>query len=246
VLPVSRDGGQPAVLKVPVQDDENRAEAAALRRYAGEGAVLLYDADEASGALLLERLDPRTVLTDHPDRELAIGVACGLLRRLRRPVPAGHPFPLVADLVRRWSGAFPAAAARHGRPLPARLERETAAALASLAVPDGPDLLVNRDGHLGNIVAARREPWLLIDPKPLVGEAAFDAGWLLIDLLSTTPTAEAAGRLAGRVGAGLGVSPERARTWALLRCVDNVFWELALGGDPAEHLALATALADAA
>ena len=36
----------------------------------------------------------------------------------------------------------------------------------------GPPMLVNRDAHFGNVLSARREPWLLIDPKPLAGDPA--------------------------------------------------------------------------
>ncbi|HEY4025939.1 MAG TPA: aminoglycoside phosphotransferase family protein [Candidatus Dormibacteraeota bacterium] len=247
VLPVIRAGGVPAVLKVPVRDDENRDEAAALRCYAGDGAVLLYEADAESGALLLERLERLArcaALIDHPDREMAIDVACALLRRLRRPPPAGHPFPLVRDLVLRWSEAIPTLWANGDQPLTAPLERETMAALDALGEPDGAEVLVNRDAHLGNIIGAQREPWLLIDPKPLVGEPAFDGGWLLIDLLRA-PTPGAAGRLAHRVGAGLGVEPDRVRMWALLRVIENVLWDIQLGADPAESLELAAALAGA-
>jgi len=38
--------------------------------------------------------------------------------------------------------------------------------------------------HLGNVVAAEREPWLVIYPKPLVGEPAFDVGQLPADALA--------------------------------------------------------------
>ena len=31
------------------------------------------------------------------------------------------------------------------------------------------------DLHAGNVVRARREPWLVIDPKPFIGDAAHDA-----------------------------------------------------------------------
>jgi streptomycin 6-kinase len=244
VVAVARAGGEPAALKVPVQDEENRAEAAALRLYAGDGAVLLHESDAASGGLLLERLEPCAALIDHPDRDMAIDVACALLRRLQRPVPAGHPFPLVVDLVRRWSQAIEAARARHGRPLlPDPVERVTEAALDALAVPLGGEVLVNRDGHLGNIMAARREPWLLIDPKPLVGEPAFDAGWLLIDLVRATPTPEVGERLVRRVAGGLGVDPERARAWAVLRAVEDVLWDIERGSDPLEYVTIATAFA---
>jgi hypothetical protein len=31
-------------------------------------------------------------------------------------------------------------------------------------------VLLNQDLHFGNVLAAEREPWLVIDPKPLAGE----------------------------------------------------------------------------
>ena len=31
------------------------------------------------------------------------------------------------------------------------------------------------DLHAGNVLRARREPWLVIDPKPFVGDPAYDA-----------------------------------------------------------------------
>jgi streptomycin 6-kinase len=243
VLAATRADGTPALLKVPVPDDENRHEAAALRAYAGDGAALLYAADPESGALLMERLEPGTPLMDHPDREEAIDVACGLLRRLRRPVPAGHPFHPVPEVVRRWASTLPARQAGHGDPVPVRGMGRVLAAVDSLLAPAGPELLVNRDAHLLNILAAEREPWLLIDPKPLAGEPAFDGGWLLIDVLLADVSAANARRLGARIGDGLGVDPDRVRAWALVRSAENVFWYLDTGGDPAVSLALVAALA---
>jgi streptomycin 6-kinase len=243
VLAATRADGSPALLKVPVRDEENRHEAAALRAYAGDGAALLYAADPATGALLMERLEPGTPLMDDPDRDLAIDVACGLLRRLRRPVPAGHPFHPVPALVRRWANTLPAGQARHGDPVPAPVMDRVTAALQSLLAPEGPELLVNRDAHLLNVLAAEREPWLLIDPKPLVGEPAFDGGWLLIDVLLAGVTREHARRLAARIGDGLGVDGDRVRAWALVRAAENTFGELDDGCDPSVSLALVDALA---
>jgi streptomycin 6-kinase len=243
VLAATRADGTPALLKVPVPDDENRHEAAALRAYAGDGAALLYAADPDSGALLMERLEPGTPLMDHPDREAAIDVACGLLRRLRRPAPVGHPFHAVPELVRNWASALPARQAGHGDPVPAREMGRVLAAVESLLVPAGPELLVNRDAHLLNILAAEREPWLVIDPKPLAGEPAFDGGWLLIDVLQADVSAASARRLAARIGDGLGVDPERVRAWSLVRSAEKVFWDLDTGGDAAASLALVAALA---
>jgi len=243
VLPVRRGDGSAAVLKLPTLDEENRNEAEALRQYAGDGAVRLYDADPGSGALLLERLRPGTPLTDHPDQAEAIDIICGLLRRLRRPPARLHPFPMVRELALRWAEELPALHARHGQRSWSPLVEEAAARARALATPDGDELLVNRDAHLGNVLAAQREPWLLIDPKPLVGERAFDAGWLLLELLGPAGTPAPARGLIARLSHGLGADPGRVRDWALVRAVDTAVWLLDLGADPSGDFATAATLA---
>ncbi|WP_157034707.1 aminoglycoside phosphotransferase family protein [Actinocatenispora sera] len=310
VVPVRR-GERELVLKVPVLDDENFAECTALRCYAGDGAVRLYDVDLDSGALLLERADPGTALLTEYERgaltlDEVVGVATGLLRRLRR-VPTGdlshpaprpgidapdgtppavaEPFPLVRDLALRWAGELPVAyrqltepatgggpvttaappgadqgspstaggddraAAAGGRvaagsmELPRALFEEATELCVALAEPDGPDVLVNRDAHTGNVLSGRGgSAWLLIDPKPVVGDAAFDAGHLLWDLLRYEPTPARAARLVDRIAAGLGVDRARVRGWALIRAVENLTWAVP-AGEGAPYLAGATALA---
>lgn len=243
VLPATLADGRAAVLKVPVVDDENREEAAALRHYDGDGAVWLYEADTESGALLLERAEPGTPLADFSDRAAAIDMMCGLLRRLWRPLPRTHDFPLVRDLALRWATELTEDQRRLGNPLPAALVAEAAEWARELATPDGPVGLVNRDAHLRNVLAASREPWLLIDPKPLAGDRVFDTGHLLVNLLGDNATGRDASELVARLASQLAVDPARVRGWALVRAVDNAMWRLDVGVDPAADVATATAVA---
>ncbi len=236
VVPVTGTGGTRAVLKVPVVDVENRFEAAALRRYGGDGAVQLYEHDSKSGALLLEQAAPGSLLADDPNRGAAIETACALLRRLRRPPGAGHPFPRVWELLERWLADWPQL---DEHPFPGDLLREALSLARELITPDGDGVLVNRDAHLGNVLAAEREPWLLIDPKPLVGEPAFDGGYLLLDVLGSAPTQVDAVQLARRIGEGLGVSARRVGAWALVRAVENAMWAIEDGDDPGRDIARA-------
>jgi streptomycin 6-kinase len=242
VLAATRRSGEPAVLKMPIPDDENRAEPDALLHYGGAGAVRLYQCDRASGAMLLERILPGAPLSAHPDRDRAIRIACALLRRLRRPPPPGHPFPLVRDLALRWADELPARQQRHGRPLPQPLVEKAVSSARELAAVKGADVVVNRDAHLGNILESEREGWLLIDPKPLVGEPAFDGGYLLLDILPDNPTPEAAGRAVRKLSHGLGASQEKIAAWGLLRAVENALWTLDGGGDPSSDAAKFAAL----
>ncbi|MGW3538989.1 aminoglycoside phosphotransferase family protein [Nocardia niigatensis] len=129
--------------------------------------------------------------------------------------------------------------------IPARLLDRAAERRAELAVPDGPLLVVNRDTHLGNIVAAEREPWLLIDPKAYLGEAAFDAGFLVMIQVQSDPTAEHAGAVVERTAAGSAVRADRARAWAFMRSMEEIVWAVQ-DEEPEDlrlHLAVAAALA---
>ena len=94
-------------------------------------------------------------------------------------------------------------------------------ASAYVAAPVGPELLVNRDAHLDNILRAGRQRWLLIDPKPMLGEAAFEAGHPVLNAMRHRPpeTMQPAyvDRLVIRWAMGLGADPARVRGWALIR-----------------------------
>jgi streptomycin 6-kinase len=227
VAPADRRDGTRAVLKVTFVDEETRAEADALRLWDGDGAARLLDADAALGALLLERLEPGTPLLAEPDREAALATGCRLLRRLWRPLPPGQAFPLVSELVARLADDFPVEQERLGRPLPPMLVDAASALARDFAAGDGRVVVANRDFHLGNVLAAAREPWLAIDPKPLAGEPAFDTGHLVRDALSReTLDRASARRIVDRVAGELDVDRARVRAWALVRAVDDALWNL--------------------
>ncbi|UGT41898.1 aminoglycoside phosphotransferase family protein [Nocardia yamanashiensis] len=258
VAPVERADGSVAVLKVPVVDPENLGEAAALHCYGGDGAVRLFEFDAESHAMLLEWARPGTELLYQPGfpslegRAEHIGKveqACALYRRLRREpgtLPDGlPPLPPAAGMVAEWVEMFTEPEADVAEHLPERLRERALERCAELAVPDGPLLVVNRDTHLGNIVAAEREPWLLIDPKGYLGEAAFDAGFLVMIQVQSAPEPEHARAVVERTAAALGVAADRARAWAFMRAMEEVVWAVE-DEEPEDlrlHLAVAAALA---
>lgn len=239
VAPALRADGERLVLKVSFIDEETRHEGDALALWNGEGAVRLIDHDSLLGALLLERLEPGLPLHRLPDRDAAISIACRLLKRLRHRVPAGHPFELVSALARRWAlelrPRFESAASQFD----AALLDHAAALCRELATSKGEIVLVNRDFHLGNVLSAQREPWLLIDPKPLAGEAAFGAGYLL---LSEAGDGTDAAALARRLAAELDLVPQRVAAWAFVRAVENAVWAAETAHDPSPDIACAESL----
>ncbi len=160
-----------AVLKLNAPSHvEAEHEADVLACWRGIGAVRLLARDDERGALLLERCRPGAMLAGSGADELSIQLE--LLDRLPGDPPPGHPFRLVADEADRWADDLPRRWEEGGRPLERSLLDEAVDVL--LSVDRGARRLVNQDLHAWNVLKAEREPWLVIDPKPLVGEREVD------------------------------------------------------------------------
>ena len=169
VVPVSR-GRARLVLKLQWPHDESDHEAEALEIWDGDGAVRLICHDPERHALLLEACVPGTFLADADDAD-PLGVLTGLLPRLWKP--AGESFRALSDVARQWAFHLPQAWERAGRPCERTLVDAALEYLEVLPRSQGEEVLVNQDLHGHNVLAAAREPWLVIDPKPLRGEREF-------------------------------------------------------------------------
>ena len=154
--------GAHAVLKVQKPHRESEHEAAALELWDGDGAVRLLRHDPEEHALLLERCVPGTPLSA-AGQQAALDVFVELLPRLWKP--AGAPFRPLAEEAAWWLGSLEASRDFEPTLLGAALE-----ALRELPSTQGEQVLLHQDLHGDNVLAAEREPWLAIDPKPLVGE----------------------------------------------------------------------------
>ncbi|MET8836330.1 aminoglycoside phosphotransferase family protein [Micromonospora sp. NPDC004540] len=218
-VPVELSDGTPAVLKLQYPDDDSVHEATALAHWAGRGAIRLLAHDAEHRALLVERCVPGTPLHGLPP-DAALDVAIGLLPRLG--VPAGPPFTPLAEEAAGWAERLPAKWARLDRPFERRLLDAALGLLADLVPSQGEQVLVNQDLHAGNVLAAGREPWLVIDPKPLVGEREFAAVPLVRGPELGHSPAAVRHRL-DRLSAGLGLDRERVRGWAV---VHTLAWSI--------------------
>lgn len=243
VAPAVSAEGDPVVVKVSYVDDESRREADALRAWAGRGAVRVLASEPDLGAMMLERLNPGEPLSMHPDRDEAVSIACALLRSLWQAPRADHRFGFVTDLAGAWAADLPRRWAELDEPFDGTLVDAAASLCRMLETPDRPQVIANRDFHLGNVLAAERSPWLVIDPKPLAGEPAFDAGHFVQSLLEDTSTADDATRLVRRVAHALGVDADRVRTWAFVRAIENALWSVETGvGDETTGIHVAAIL----
>lgn len=150
---------------------EGADEAAGLRFWNGDPTVRLLEADDALGAMLLERCEPGTALRTIPEPQQDIVIA-GLLRRLWRKPEEQDTFRPLSCMTANWSQETLADQDRWPDP---PLVREGLRLLIELAQSTPEDALLATDLHAGNVLQAQRQPWLAIDPKPFVGDRAYDA-----------------------------------------------------------------------
>ena len=205
-----RDGA-PAVLKVIFPHREAEHEAAALRAWGGDGAVRLLDYDEERWAMLIERCEPGTLLAQ-ADPNTALDVLISLLPRLWLEETA--PFRPLADEATWWIDYLPGEWERAGRPFERRLLDEAVDRLQSLFDSQGDQVLLHQDLHGDNVLAAEREPWLVIDPKPLLGEREFGVAPIVRDPELGHSRRDVLHRF-DRLTSELGLDRERARGWTI-------------------------------
>src|SRR5262245_14094447 len=212
VAPATRAGGSPAVLKVLMPHMEADHEIDGLRFWDGDPTVRLLEADDALGAMLLERCPPGSWLRGLPEPEQDEIVA-GLLRRMWLEPPEPHPFQTLAEMVALWIEETKGNEARWPDQ---GLVREGLQMFDVMSGgPHRGHVLLATDLHAGNVLRAEREPWLVIDAKPFVGDPAYDATQHLFNCEERM--VEAPIETIERFSELLGVDAERVRRWMFAR-----------------------------
>ena len=222
VAPVRDRAGRDLVLKVGWRHLEAEHEPDGLRAWHGQGAVLLYDSCQLglSTALLLERCEPGIPLSVVRPEAEQDRVIAGLLRRLWEVPTEGLPFRPLHAMCQAWVAEF----AHRLAALPTApaivdpgLARVGSELFLALAVSAEHEVLLCTDLHAGNVLRAGREPWLVIDPKPFLGDPCYD---VLQHLLNCEERlADDPGGLAQRMAGLLELDGDRVRQWLFARCV---------------------------
>lgn len=227
ILPVNLADGTAAILKIGVPHVEAEHEIDGMRFWNGDPTAHLYWADRNSYSLLLERCEPGTPLSELPEPEQDVIIA-GLLCRLWRMPPDPHPFRPLAAMLAHWGNESRRQADRWPD---TGLVREGLRLFDELPQTASTQALLATDLHAGNVLRAEREPWLVIDPKPFIGDPAYDATQHLLNCeqrLLDDP-ADAIHRFADL----LQLDTERVRLWLFARAAaeprdDLAGWEVQL------------------
>jgi streptomycin 6-kinase len=243
VVPARMEDGAAVMLKVAFPDAESEHEHLALRRWGGDGAVRLLRADPHRRAMLLERLYSRN-LNELRDVE-ACEIVASLYRRIH--VPALPRLRTLAEFVERWTTDL--TALPRSAPLPRRLVEQAITLGRDLAAdPASTGTLIHGDLHYENVLAAEREPWLVIDPKPVNGDRHYEIApmlWNRWDELAGD-TRDGVRRRFHALLDGAELDDDRARAWVVVRMVHNAMWELTDSAEPnRDWLTMCVAIAKA-
>ncbi|MEM7077353.1 MAG: aminoglycoside phosphotransferase family protein [Pseudomonadota bacterium] len=209
-----------AVFKLGWPHYEATWEIDGLAAWRGEHTVHLLDHDRSRHALLLERLMPGHALSgeDAMTQDREIGRLLPLL--WSTPPPPGVA-PLT-QMIERWvvgaQARIPQLPAAHRAMVAAGMTE-----LRTLAVDPVAARLLATDLHAGNVLAGTRRPWVVIDPKPFVGDPCYD---LTQHLLNIKPRLESEGSaVVKQLAAATGVDAHRVWRWLFARLclqVDDV------------------------
>jgi streptomycin 6-kinase len=149
----------------------------------------------------------------------------GLYPRLHVPAP-GRLRPLTHH-VERWTDAM--VDLGDELPVPRRLVGQAASLARSFLTDEGSTgTLVHTDLHYENVLAAAREPWLVIDPKPVSGDPHYEVGPLLWnrwpEVVRSGRVREEVRRRFHTVVDAAGLDEERVRDWVVVRAMHDASW----------------------
>jgi streptomycin 6-kinase len=229
VAPAELPDGARVIVKIGWPHREMRGEPAALEAWAGGPAVRLLANDPVRHALLLERCEPGSpLMTAVLPAEQRLSAGCEVLRELwAARVPKGDAFETLPSVAAEWADLVDERMDRLRPGYDPGLVAEGCRLLRTLPRTATRTTLLHGDFNPGNILSAQRRPWLAIDPKPMVGDPAYDPWPLLEQVDDPFGYPRPAPVLKDRVrllAEELDLDPARIIAWAVARRVETALW----------------------
>lgn len=240
-----RRGDHRAVLKVLKPTSDETLAPVMLGHYRGRSAARVLGHEQ--NAFLMERAWPGTELTETVlagRDEDAVRILCGVIADLHQDEPPPGPWPTVED----WGRAFPRYRAGTPSPeIPPALLDRAEAEFAALCASQGRRFLLHGDLHHENVLDGGARGWLIIDPKGVIGELAYEIGASLRNPGGAEHLYNDPRHIAARVrifAETLGLPETRILRWSFAQSVLSALWHVEDGdGDEAVAAAITTATA---
>lgn len=234
---VMSDGGH-AVCKIPMSEvilataagRARHSEPAALRLWDGDGAARLLELDPMSGAMLLEHCRPGDVFGGVADLDARDEIGADLMIRLWRPARPDMDFIRLVDVGEQMVTWSVDRFEEHAEPFEVSLLDATLEAWQEIKAEPARCVLLHGDFHPDNILSAQREPWLAIDPLPMIGGPAYDAvPFLLYRKGDMTDPRSGWGAAVQRFCDRVELDATRVLAWSLVRLISDALADISQG-----------------
>ncbi len=241
VAPCKFSDDKEVVLKIalPLNNPEIFNEAKYLQIQNGKGAVKVLNFDKNSRAILLEKLSPGKHLKEIFDRNESqtIEIAIGLIKKLQCKPPANSEFILLEN----WFENFFNRA--ENTKFPEDYLKPTKEIFSAFN-NSSQKFLLHGDLHHENILSAEREPFLVIDPKGLIGEIGYEIAVFLNNhlwwLYTENNYKEKLDYAVKRFSRAFDISQTDLKKWAFAQIVLSAWWTFEdSGGNWKRELAFA-------
>lgn len=231
-----QDKKVPVVLKISCDKQLITDEYQTLKFWHGQGAIAVFDFNAEFNALLLEQAIPGYLLKEH------------------HPLNIQDTIHIYANVVKKLvAQAMPAQAFTHASKWCAAINRIPAGVISNHYIEKAKTIremllttvlqeyLCHGDLHLENIIQMNNS-WVVIDPKGIIGEMAFEAA--AFDLVSKDEMQQVEANphiIVERVtllANALHIDYQRLLSWIYLRVMISLQWFIEDNGDPSEMIAL--------
>ncbi len=228
----------PVVLKLScdrklIQDEYN-----ALKHFDGNGAIRVIDINLECNALLLEQAIPGYLLKEqHPLKiQDTINIYATVVKKLSTCKLTNKNY----THAREWCDAIDKI---HDVRISKNIIDKANELRSKLLATAQHEYLCHGDLHLENIIQHGSD-WLIIDPKGIIGEMAFEAA--AFDLISNDEMKDNNDTISSKIidrttqlSNALEIPYDRLLSWIFLRIIISAQWFIEDNGDPSQMIALA-------
>lgn len=224
--------GKDVILKMSVPNPELISEMTALKLFNGNGACQLLEHDEEHGLLLLERLKPGRMLSEHEDDDECTNIAADVMLNIQRM--GGVPPPELQGQFIKLSDWFDGLKKIRPHfnggtgPFPKEILERMESFLPEL-FGDTDVKLMHGDFHHFNILSSERG-WLIIDPKGVIGPAGYEIGPFMINPWNSISDGNSfkvqTERRVSIFSERLGWEREKIIRWSLAHAILSAWWSI--------------------